>query len=417
MKKLSISLAALLLSSAATTALAQTYGASTGFPIGEKSRVHTNLDLLVAYDSNVERFNNDPPPSDGSDLDDWRGLIRPGLLVDVPGNSVKFNLGSHLTISQLFGATQRASETRFGADIGLSLTLGSDASIVAFKIDNKLVRTPDYIDTAGANASDEFRLPEWNNKGTARITFRPGGRALELDLGYSLEVRAFDSAGGPATQSLGKFQRHGGLLAARWKFLPKTALKFDADVSRFIPFGTGSDITQPGTPFRVQIGAVGQVTSRITAELTAGYEDTLSDTSNLTSRGPIGNAILTYAFNDVTSLTVGYRRRVLPVLVLQGYQSDQPFLNFKIGFAGRVTFNLFGQYEFRNYSDAASSSAQVAIGDARLEYWFFEWLVGSVNYRLTYQSSDAPGAVPIANNFILQDFSRHQIFFGAGFRY
>lgn len=407
-KSATLGLASLLMVTA-TSASAQHYGATTGFPIGEKSRVHTNLDLSVAYDSNPRRFDNDNTPADGTDLSDWRALIRPGLLIDVPGNSVKFNLVSHLSISQLLGTGPNNRDTAFGTDIGVGLQLGSDTSIVSFRIDNQLVRTPDYIDTPGSIAADEFRAAEWNDRGTARLTLRPGGRALEFDLGYMFMYSNYDDDSG-----LSAYHRHGGLFEARWKFLPKTAFVFHADVSRFIPFDEVGGTTVPGTPFRLTVGAVGQVTTRLTAELTAGYEDTLADDSEFTKRGPIGNAILTYAFNQATSLTLGYRRRIQPVVLLNGYSSDLPFAQFSMGIAGRVIFKLYGHYEFRSYSDEFDSKVRIAVGDARVEYWFFEWLMGAVNYRMIYQEPTGTLTDP---NLLLQDFTRHQVFFLAGFRY
>lgn len=404
---------ALVVASLLTTAsaFAQNYGATSGFPIGEKSRVHTNLDLSVGFDSNPRRYDNDNLPEDGTRLQDWRGLIRPGLSVDVPGNSVKFNLGSHLSISQLLGAGPNNPDTRFGADISAGLQLGSDDSIVSFRIDNMLVRTPDYIDSPGAVASDEFRAPEWNNNGTARLTLRPGGRALEFDLGYMFMYSNYDDE-----SALSAYQRHGGLFEARWKFLPKTAFVFHADISRFMPFDEPTGLsTVAGTPFRVTVGAVGQVTTRLTAELTAGYEDTLADVSEFAKRGPIGNAIVSYQFNESSSLSLGYRRRIRPVVLLNGYSSDMPFVQAKVGIAGRLVFNLYGHYEFRGYADQNESQVQVAVGDARVEYWFFEWLMGAVNYRLLVQTP-SDGAVS-SPSLLLQDFTRHQLFFIAGFRY
>ncbi len=416
-KLIPIGVAALIIATAAS-ASAQNYGATTGFPIGEKSRVHTNLDLSVAFDSNPRRFDSNPALTgpDGSLLDgtrrqDWRALIRPGLVVDVPGNSVKFNLGANLSISRLLGTGPNNPDTAFGTDISLGLQLGSDDSIVSFRIDNNLVRTPDYIDSPGAIASDEFRAPEWNDNGTARLTLRPGGRALEFDLGYMFMYSNYDDS-----SALSAYQRHGGLFEARWKFLPKTAFVFHADISRFSPFDEPAGFTTiAGTPFRVTVGAIGQVTTRLTAELTAGYEDILADDSNFSKRGPIGNAILTYAFNEATSLSVGYRRRIRPVVILNGYSSDMPFVQAKVGIAGRLVAKLYGHYEFRGYADNESSKVQVGVGDARLEYWFFEWLMGAVNYRLIVQNptTELPPEAPL----LLQDFARHQLFFLAGFRY
>lgn len=405
MKKFSV-LAAILMVGGARVASAQNYGAGMGFPIGEKSRIHNNLDLGVAFDSNPSRFDNQGNAPDGGTLSDWRGLIRPGLLIDVPGSSVMLNLRGQVTILQYFGAGT-ASETTFGGDVGARLQLGGDDSFLSFKLEDTLVRTPAFLSEPGTIASDERRFREWNNRGTARITLRPGGRALEFDLGYLNEMVIYDNL--PASQ------RHGGLFEARWKFLPKTALVFHTDISTFQPVSDPLNTTLSALPLRVTLGLVGQVTSKLSAEATVGYEDLFSEDADNSIRTVIGNAVLTYSFSEISAISAGYRRRVFPVVVLNGYTSDAPFLQAKLGIGGRLIFSLFGQYEFRSY--VGDVGVQVATGDASVEYWFFEFLNASLGYRLMMQNPSQDVPAVMAGTAFLQDFNRHQVMFNIGLRY
>ncbi|MEO1338878.1 MAG: hypothetical protein AAFV29_24765, partial [Myxococcota bacterium] len=185
-------------------------GATAGFPIGEKSRIHTALETGVGFDSNRNRFDNDQPVQSGQ-LSDWRALIRPGLEIEVPGSTFRMSLQSMLSIIQFFGTGTIASETAYGGSVGLNMQLGSDDSIASFKIENQLVRTPNFFDESGTIASDELRFRQWFNDGSARITFRPGGRALELDVGYRNRLTFYDTA------ALPQGQQHGGLFEARWR--------------------------------------------------------------------------------------------------------------------------------------------------------------------------------------------------------
>jgi len=407
------------------TSFAQTFGTGMGFPLGEKSRVHTNLDLGVGFDSNPRRFDSNPAirsvegaPADGK-LSDWRTIIRPSLAVDVPGNSVKLGLDAGLSINHFFGVGTNPALTRFGGNVGAELQLGSDNSFLSFKLEDQLVRTAAFLDAPGTVGADEIRFPEWNNRGTARFTLRPGGRALEVDIGYMNELQIYDG-------TLPRSQRHGGLLEARWKFLPKTALVFHADVSTFNVWNDENTAFQSSDalPLLITLGLVGQVTTKLTGELTLGYEDTLSERSFASSRTVVGNAVVTYQFNDTTSFSVGYRRRARPIVVMNSFFSDAPFAQFKVNVGGRLVISGLGQYEFRNYAPVVDGGDRLAVGvaiaDARVEYWFFQWLSAAVAYRALFQNpSDEAKAVLGDPNFApyLQDFSRHQALLMVGLRY
>ena len=397
---------------------------TSGFPIGEKSRIHTDLEVGVGYDSNRERFESGQEELTGQ-LDDWRAIIRPGLQIEVPGSSFRMALRSQLTITQFFGTGDIASDTSYGGNVGLQLQLGSDQSVVSFKLEDELVRTPSYFDEAGTVASDERRFRQWFNDGSARLTIRPGGRALELDLGYRNRLSLYDTD----TNSLPKGQQHGGLFEARWRFFPKTVLLFHADISTFLVTDDRQQEnfrTSEGLPLHVYVGAVGQVTSRLQAELTVGYGDSLSDISSRGTRGPIGTANVSYRIRESMVIQGGYRRSIEPVVALSSYASDAAFLDFNALFFGRLYFQVFGQYEFRSFPEIPGipglddgSSASVVTGDARVEYWFFDWLRAAINYRILLQVAEEEARVVNRDLGVpgLQEFTRQQLFFNVGLRY
>lgn len=412
-----------LVCAAPVAAQAQSFGTTTGFPIGEKSRVHTGLDMTVGFDSNSKRYNNANAPVDGK-LSDWKGILRPSLGVIVPGSSVQFNLLGGVSIMRYFGTGSEPADTTFGGDVTGKLVLGSKDSFIGFSIENQLVRTPVFMDTPGTVVSDERRFPLWHNRGQALFTLRPGGRALEFDLGYGLLIDGYDVQ---PTSTLPTGVTHSGIFEARWKFFPKTAFLFHADVGYFSRSNDEANSTFSAIPLHIYLGALGQVTTKLNAEITVGYGDTLSDGGgNFTTRGPIGNLILTYAFSADTSLSLGYRRKVMPEVIVNSYSADAPFVKFSMGLFGRLKLSLYGEYQFRKYGRIAADSSgalatpdrtnvQVAIGDARVEYWFFSWLNAGLVYRLQLQKPEQAGQ--IATNVFFQDFSRHQVFFNVGLRY
>ena len=406
-----------LVCAAPMVASAQQYGAGTGFPLGEKSRVHTGLDMLVGFDSNSRRYDSAENPNPDGQLSDWKGIIRPSLGVNVPGSSVELDLLGQVSIMRYFGTGSEAPDTVFGGNLTTKLRLGSKDSFLGFLIENQFVRTPVFLDEPGTVASDERRFPLWHDRGKAVFTLRPGGRALEFDVGYQLLLNGYDDLPVGTT--------HSGLFEARWKFLPKTAFLFHADVGYFKPTNQTNITTASGTPINVYLGAIGQVTNRLDAEITLGYGDTLSsEGGNFTTRGPIGNLIATYNFNDSTKLSLGYRRQVMSQVVVNSYSADAPFAKFQLGLLGRLRFSLFGQYQYRKYARSLAAPDQeriavnVIIGDARVEYWFFAWLNASIVYRLQVQSPQGNTAsVDPTGATFFQDFTRHQAFLNVGLRY
>lgn len=383
-----------------------------GFPIGTKSRIHTNFETSAGFDSNPVRqvaAAGVPAP----EKSDWKAQFRPMINVDVPGESLNFGFRSMLLIEQFFG-TQGSAKTHFGGHLGLNLGLGSEQSVVGFELNDSLSRTPTFFQELGQGlAGDELNLLQWRNKGLANLILRPGGGALEFRLGYGNDLGFYDSA--PTSE------RHMINFEAKLRFLPKTALVFGGDLSFFSSQTRAQFPASPnkGTPLALTLGLQGQITTRMTATARVGYGDSLVWAGDFFSTAALSNVrtFITnlrvgFAFTPSSELSLGYDRTVRPVIVNDAYISDAINARVQWGImGGRLTLGAYGLLEFRTFASPAAQ--RIVTGDFRAEYWFFDWLRGVLDYQLINQFADRT----VAASATLPNYTRHQVMLGVGFYY
>ena len=110
-------------------------------------------------------------------------------------------------------------------------------------------------------------------------------------------------------------------------------------------------------------------------------------------------------------------------MILNAYSADAPFVRFQTAFLGRLILALYGTYEYRRYESESveqnedTQGAHAGVVEARADYWFFEWLNAGFRYRFLAQkpsSEQIPGG---PGEFLLQDYTRHQVMLNVGFRY
>lgn len=395
-----------------------------GFPLGEKSRLHTKVDLGVGYDTNPNRLTEQEIGT--QEVGDAKLTVRPGLSVEVPGSSFSFGLDTQVTVEQYFGTGSTAADTEVGGNVGLNMTLGSPDSVVGFVLRDTLTRTPTYFNEIGTVGALEIKYPNWHNRGEADLLLRPGGGALQFTVGYTNEVTIFN---GSDFADLPDTQRHGMLLEAKLKFLPKTAAIFAAEASFF---STNEDqsianATNRSTPYSVSLGLQGQLTARLSTVLRVGFGDTLvwengffDTSSDDTQRTVIGQATFTYAITDGTDVSLGYERRVQPVIFLNSYVSDTGTFRTAIAIGDRLAIQGFASLEYRNFADQGTiePGALVVTGDVRLEYWFFDFLNAAASYRVIYQNGDPDNTISGgASDALLEDYTRHIALLEVGLRY
>ncbi|MEO1228221.1 MAG: hypothetical protein AAFZ18_04885 [Myxococcota bacterium] len=408
-----------------------------GFKVGDKSRLHLNLTVSSAFDSNSQRR-----ASDIQGTEDVRLIVRPGLALDVPGRSLELRLGLGTTIGQFFGAgSASGSDTTFGLDSNIFLRVGSRKSTVSFQIENSPMLTPTVLPEVGTVGTDERLFPAFTDRGKLFLTFRPGGGALEFDVGYKNLFVAYtrDSATNDAPDD-GFLNK--GFLEARLKFLPKTAAVFYADFGAF-DVGAPSGRT-PGTlesnPFSVLVGLIGQITRTISAEVRAGYAETLvwtpdggrfGTTDPANQRTVVGLASVGWQIIKTAKVSLTYQRDLQPTVALSSFITDAIRLrgNWNID---RLLLGAYGEVQFRDFGTQASGmppmtenpdllepSSTLIFGGVRADYFFLDWLTGGLNYRVMVQDSNDDARLFNGSVFVpaLGSFDRHVVLANVGVRY
>jgi hypothetical protein len=364
------------------------------------------IDLGLGYDSN--------PGQGVVGVDDWKAQFLPAISVTVPGSSITLDARAQLSIETYFGTAAGASSDAFvGGNINVAFSAGSSDSVVGFELAEALIRTPTFIsfeqEGLGAVGADEVAFLQWYNRGDANVVLRPGGGALEFRIGYGNELRLFDSSS--------ESQKHMANVEAKLRFLPKTAVAFNADL------GFYSDTADfKANPYNLSLALLGQITEGLTVIARLGYGDTLAylqgeaffgATSPSNIRSVITNLRLEYTFASGTSLSAGYDRSVRQAIGSgNGYASDSPYLRAEVQIGDRFTLAALGRVEFRTFAAIAPTS-RVYVADARVDYWFFEFLRGGLAYMMIVNEADVGGAVGLQ----LPDGARHQVLLTTGLYY
>ena len=139
-----------------------------GLKIGEKSRLHTSFQTSAAYDSNPRRVPNISSSDEATDsdasVDDWRLILKPSFLVDIPGRVNSYNFGAGVTVGQYFGVNDQP-ETRFGFDGQVQVHLGKVKSPVSFHVELNPILSPAVLDSLGTITTDERQFSSFQIRG------------------------------------------------------------------------------------------------------------------------------------------------------------------------------------------------------------------------------------------------------------
>ncbi|MEE2902150.1 MAG: outer membrane beta-barrel protein [Myxococcota bacterium] len=397
---------------------------SLGFPLGEKSKLHTNLHVGIAYDSNATRGQA------GAELEGVKTRFSPTISVSVPGSAFSFGLNGGINIDQFVDGTAPCgreagdgSTTCVGGFAGFSIRGGGSNSILGFEIDGSVVATPTEIlapPSASADGSttnsvrlltdlgaDELLNPAVNLIAAPTFVLRPGGGALEFRVGYNMNITNYSE--------LGEEERHVGRFEAKLKFLPRTAVVLNADFGSWNGTDVGNNTPLKATPYNLTVGLRGQLTNRLSANINAGYGDTLNEDSNFAQQSPLANATLRYMFAKGMSLDAGFDRMLNNSLREFSYVSNRARLNGSFEVAERLSLALTSSYEWREF--ASGQPVTQAIAGARVSYLFFKFMNAGLTYQFLDQSFEGTEAPSPAAGIAVRSFTRQLFMFSTEFRY
>jgi hypothetical protein len=203
------------------------YGEGIGLRTGNLEW-HPGVAGEIGYDSNY--FQRDDGEFGGA-VEAWRLRITPSLTLSTlnarnrtaggvgAAPALQFQARLFAAYNEFFGSDDISDQRRldygagFRADIAPQRRFGADISA-------DYVRTGEPSNDANVDAA----FDRGTVKGGAGVSWRPGGGLFDWRVGYDVAYNYFEDA---AFTSL-KNVEHGPATRGRWRFLPRTALLYDA---------------------------------------------------------------------------------------------------------------------------------------------------------------------------------------------
>jgi hypothetical protein len=196
---------------------------------------------------------------------------------------------------------------------------------------------------------------------------QPGRGTLDWRIGGQVSATLFEQSGGQAYDNYSI----GAHMSGRWKFRPKTALVYDANISSVSytnsPVGEVATTASPttssltplfgSTPLRTHLGIAGLFTPRIAFNALAGYGASFFTPSNSANVKQFDSVIAQAEFDfylaappgesapglislSQSVLAVGYNRDFQMSYLSDYFGVDRGYLKFGYFFAGRAQISL-----------------------------------------------------------------------------
>jgi hypothetical protein len=407
--------AALAVALTPLNALAQAWVSNPDFSEGIGIRtgnfeLHPSLGGEFGYDSNLYRASGNGPGEE--EIDVLKLRITPSLTLTTLGRerrnspmapSVLFSAGAHASYNEIFPLESDDSRASGRRNVGV----GADAKLDVYPAGkvgfDALLAYARIIDTEG-NTND--LAGEGFNRGSlkagAGLTWRPGGRLFEWRGGYNVTYHYFEREDLDVLANL----QHEVVTRGRWRFLPRSALLFDAGYT-FVRYLDDTTTQTDGDAVRARIGFHGLVTYHLALLGMVGWASSFyeSRANTIDARqydSIVANAEARWflqarpnldAANAVTglsSIALGYTRAFSNSYFGSFYQRDRGYLQFNAFLLGAVAGGLEFGVSRVAYPDVVSptGASQPSFSEVRLdgrlfgEYRFTDTLAANatVNY-------------------------------------
>ena len=302
----------------------------------------------------------------------------------------------------------------------------------------------DYVRTAEPSNQivTDVTFDRGSLRGGAGVTYRPGGGLFEWRLGYELRVNYFEDV---AYQIYDNYLSS-VLTRGRWRFLPRTAILYDAQYS-WLRYTNQQSPENDGEYMQARMGLNGLITNRFAFMTLLGWTSSyFVDRGNHIAQnydGMVGQGELKWfllpaptgdsASVGLSAIALGYTRNFSPSYLGSFYIRDRGYGNFNyfVGGVILITGELgIGRYNYpasqfettpgsNDYGDN-SAFAETRV-DTRLygEYRFSDTLAANATLLYDQRISGADiGVTDTDPNDNLEgtediNYSRWQLWFGA----
>ncbi len=392
---------AVMLALASVTAFAEPL-AENGIKIGD-GRLHPYFDLEGRYDSAAGLFG--PTATLGGEI---IMRFRPGVKFELTSPATAINFNGNAEYVWYTGAISSNSRdaSRFQTDIGLDAAFNKTGPI-EFQIGDQLTRSD-----RTANPAIGIGVISLFNNARVAVPIHPGGGALEVAPRGAFQVEFFEpllpgavpgcAANDPKCQptllsTMNYYNIQVGL-GAKYKFLPKTAAIFDAQLD-FRNYFTAAATNRPATLFKTMVGMSGLITTKVSVVAQAGYGGEYLGSGAQTF---IAQAEVGFLPNSVSAINIGYLRTLQPVPIYGTFGDDRGYLTARTELFDRLTLAANASIDFLTFYTAASRQDLVIGVGGGPTYRFTSWLSAALAYNLGLRTTSERTTPGIA-------FARHEV--------
>jgi hypothetical protein len=307
------------------------------------------------------------------------------------------------------------------------LSLGSGIAHWSFQLSDTFVRQEDTpYQAAGSPISRD------DNMASVQAQWSPGGGRITGTLRYVNTIDVFEQGSGfDYANSLS----HQLMLDASWKWLPKTAVFFQATqgyVTYLNSDNGGAKGKVASYPLHLIVGLRGLITQKTSASVALGYANGFYS-SGATTNGFLGstyvNLQLVITPSMLNRVALGFHQDFVNSVISNFYYETAFYASYVQQIAGRLAFDLSGRISHRSYEGllfvpggTARTDNPVVLG-ATLDYFIRNWAYAGVGYSLSANLTDyklggvgMPGdlnyAAPIPVSYV-----KHQVFARLGLTY
>jgi hypothetical protein len=356
---------------------------------GSSARLHPYLELEGRYDSNVA-YDDEQNKSAG-----WIIHVRPGLILDAPGDQVAVKLDANLDWAQYLGTNSDLSELYGQSLLGVGV---NRKGTVGVELTDTFRRT---ISTSVMS----FGSALINNSNVlyVGVPWRPGGGAFVTTVYGNWDLESYSAlTSGPLCPQdvpqcndallaeLGYSDVKGGL-ELRWRFLPRTAAVLQGEYWKRLP--TNSDLSASPTGWRVWAGAQGLVTAHLAATAKVGWGALNDAPGSITSW--LANAEAEWLPVETTSVKLGYLHDLgADPGMERGYTTNRGYLEGRALLASQYAAQLRAEYEHRAYTKAGGFTADQLVLEPSADVELARWLRVGAGLTYTNRTSKLPTGAP-----------------------
>lgn len=329
-----------------------------GVAMGEGFVGHAGIAVETAYDTNV--FYADQEENESFEAAPFLRIV-PSLALsslspqrggETPSQMLVLRLNGSVGVRKYLSDNEAVQNvSSIDAMAGVSLTINPYGAL-AFSIYDNFLRS---VSARNFEANEPFTR-DYNMVG-AKATIQPGGRALQTDLGFEYHIdfleEALASGFDPSTRWIRPY------LAARWKFLPKTAVLVEGD-ARFYTKDDQSGTFSESTHGRGLGGMQTLWTPRFGTTLKAGagvadYDENEDTTQFL--------AVANLNFYVTKGrLTLGYERDLADSIFSNWYVDDHIYAHYQHYIGDRIIVGVKPGYRHRTYGGLPDNLVDAGAG-------------------------------------------------------